>query len=232
MIAALVGSGLGLGLGAAGFAVYYPNATLFGPVVGRGPRRPELYLTFDDGPNPRATPAILDTLAEFGVPAAFFLVGDFVRRHPAIARRTAESGHTLGNHTTTHAKLHGLGPGRIAAELGRAHDLIAQATGRPPRAFRAPHGSRNPFVARAARRLGYRTFGWTFGVWDSDPIGPGEIRRRIRRRLRPGAIILLHDGDGYDPDGDRSATALALPDVIRDAHHAGYRFRSLGALLE
>ena len=100
-----------------------------------------------------------------------------------------------------------------------------------PRAFRAPHGYRNPFVTAATRRLRYTVFGWTFGVWDSDPrVSSEEIRRRVSRRLRPGAIILLHDGDGYDPDGDRRRTAAALPGIIADARAAGYDFRPLGEL--
>jgi len=86
-------------------------------------------------------------------------------------------------------------------------------------------------VTFAAERLGYRVFGWTFGVYDSACPGPEEIRRRVRARLRPGAIILLHDGDGGDPPGDRRQTAGALPGIIRDARDAGYDFRPLGELI-
>lgn len=203
---------------------------MFGPVTGRGPRRRELYLTFDDGPNPGATPLVLEALARESVPAAFFMVGEHVRRFPAIARAVAEAGHEIGNHTMRHRKLHRLGPRTIERELCEAHACIADTTGAPPRLFRAPHGYRNPFVTRSARRFGYRTIGWTFGVWDSDPIPAGEIRRRVRTRLRPGAIILLHDGDGYDAQGDRRATGIALADVIRDAREAGYSFRRLADL--
>jgi peptidoglycan/xylan/chitin deacetylase (PgdA/CDA1 family) len=105
-------------------------------------------------------------------------------------------------------------------------------TGRAPRTFRAPHGYRNPFVSLAARRLGYTVFGWTFGVWDSDPrVAAETIRARVRRKLAPGAIVLLHDGDGYDPEGDRRRTAGALRGIITDAREAGYTFRSLAELL-
>ena len=82
-----------------------------------------------------------------------------------------------------------------------------------------------------ARELGYDVFGWTLGVWDSDRPGVEEIRRRVRRGLRPGAIILLHDGDGYAADGDRAQTADALDGIIRDARDAGYGFRPLGDLM-
>ena len=230
MMGLALSAGAGL-VGALAYGVYEPNAPLFGRAIGRGPRDGRrCYLTFDDGPNPSATEAILDMLSARDVPAAFFLVGEHVRRHPALARRIAEAGHELGNHTQHHVKLHLRGPHRIRAELATAHQTIADATGRAPRVFRAPHGYRNPFVASVVRDLGYRLFGWTFGVWDSDRPGAEEIRRRVRRKLSPGAIILLHDGDGYDPAGDRAQTAAALSGIIEDARAAGYEFRPLAEL--
>lgn len=225
---AVAGGAIAVGL----YGAYAPNCRLFGRAIGRG-RRDErhVYLTFDDGPSPSATQAVLVALAREGVPAAFFMVGDHVDRYPGLARDVAGAGHEIGNHTQHHVKLHRLGPGRIRRELAEAHAAIAEATGRAPRVFRAPHGYRNPFVPFAVRRLGYATFGWTFGVWDSARPGAEEIRRRVRARVSPGAVILLHDGDGYDPRGDRSQTAAALPGIIRDARAAGYAFRPLAELL-
>jgi peptidoglycan/xylan/chitin deacetylase (PgdA/CDA1 family) len=225
-------AGGAVALGTLALGTYYCNAPLFGPVTGHGPRRGrELYLSFDDGPNPTATESILDTLAREGVPATFFMVGEHVRRYSDIARKVGAAAHEIGNHTDTHVKLHVRGPARIRAELETAHRTITETTGRTPRTFRAPHGFRNPFVAVVTKRMGYRVFGWSFGVWDHQPIGAEEIRRRVRVRSKPGAIILLHDGDGYDPAGNRRQTAEALPGIIRDARDAGYVFRSLGALL-
>lgn len=223
----------GAALGAWAYGTYEPNSPLFGRAIGRGPRAGRVaYLTFDDGPNLTATEPILETLGLANVPAAFFMVGEHVRRFPAVARRVAALGHEVGNHTLRHKKLHFQGPGRIREELDATHQLIASTTGRPPRSFRAPHGYRNPFVAMVTRRLGYTVFGWTFGVWDSDRRVPAEeIRARVRRKLRPGAIILLHDGDGYDPEGDRRRTAAALPGIIADARDAGYTFRPLAELV-
>ena len=232
MIGALPAAAGAAAAGSLALGAYYPNSWLFGRVIGRGPRDGKsAYLTFDDGPNPTATDRILDTLAAQGAPAAFFMVGAHVQGHPEIARRVVAAGHEVGNHTQHHLKLHVRGPRRIRRELEEAHDAITTLTGRKPRAFRAPHGYRNPFVAMATRRLGYRVFGWTFGVWDSARPGADEIRRRVRRQLRPGAIILLHDGDGYDPAGDRSQTAAALPGIIQDARDAGYSLRPLSDLL-
>ena len=204
---------------------------IFGPSVERGPRKRRLYLTFDDGPNERATDAILATLSRERVPAAFFMVGDHVRRYPGLARRVASEGHMVGNHTYNHTKLHLFGPRRIRQQLADAHTAIEGATGKTPRAFRAPHGFRSPFLRAAARELRYTVFGWTFGVFDTAKPGVEEIRRRVRKRLRPGAIVLLHDGDGYDPDGDRMQTAGALPGIIQDGRNAGYEFAPLSELL-
>ncbi len=223
--------------GTLAWGAYDPTSPLFGRVLGRGSKRERvLYLTFDDGPRPSVTARILATLARERVPAAFFLVGAAVRLHPEMARRVAAAGHEIGNHTRSHRKLHRLGPSAVRAELTGGHKDIVEITGQIPRAFRAPHGYRNPFVTRVANKLRYRTIGWTYGVWDSDRPPAEEIRRRVRAKLKPGAIILLHDGDGYDPAGttergDRSNTAAALPGIIADARAAGYEFRSLGDLL-
>jgi peptidoglycan-N-acetylglucosamine deacetylase len=204
---------------------------IFGPSIERGPKTRRIYLTFDDGPNERATPAILDVLAMEDVPAAFFMVGDHVRLYPTLARRVVSDGHTVGNHTHNHVKLHLASPRRIRDQLEVAQAAIVWATGIAPHAFRAPHGYRSPFLRGIARELGFTVFGWTFGVFDTARPGSEEIRRRVGRRLRPGAIVLLHDGDGYDAGGDRMQTAEALPGIIRDARDAGYDFGSLTELL-
>ncbi|HZE94002.1 MAG TPA: polysaccharide deacetylase family protein [Gemmatimonadales bacterium] len=204
---------------------------IFGPSIERGPRTRRVYLTFDDGPNERATPAILETLARERIPAAFFMVGDHVRRFPNIARQVSSAGHVVGNHTYDHLKLHFAGPKKIRTQLKKTHEMIASVTGVAPRSFRAPHGYRSPFLISIIVDMSYTVFGWTFGVFDTAKPGVDEIRRRVRKRLRPGAIVLLHDGDGYDPEGDRMQTADALGGIIRDARDAGYEFGSLTELL-
>src|SRR5256884_9658192 len=112
-------------LGAWAYGTYEPNSPLFGRAVGRGPTRERVaYLTFDDGPNPGATAPILETLAASDVPAAFFLVGEHVRRFPEVARRVAAAGHEGGNHTLRHPKLHfpGARPGREELERTRSEE--------------------------------------------------------------------------------------------------------------
>ena len=225
----VLGTGLALGTGLWG--AYAPNSRLFGSVIGRGPAEPVAYLTFDDGPNPGATHRVLEVLDQEQVPATFFMVGRHVERYPGIAMAVVQAGHEIGNHTYSHIKLHRAGPRRAEREIRRAHQAIAGITGYVARSFRAPHGYRSPFVARAVAPYGYRSFGWTFGVWDSDRPGVSRIRSRVRQRLTPGAIVLLHDGDGYDPTGDRRQTAAALPGIIKDVRAAGYRLESLSNLV-
>ena len=159
------------------------------------------------------------------------MVGDHVRRFPDIARQVSIAGHVVGNHTYDHLKLHFAGRKKIRAQLKKTHEVIESVTGVAPRCFRAPHGYRSPFLISIIVDMSYTVFGWTFGVFDTAKPGAEEIRRRVRKRLRPGAIVLLHDGDGYDPMGDRRQTAAALPGIIRDAREAGYEFGSLSELL-
>ena len=208
MSAAVWGAGstaVAAAIGAYSYGMLAPNSTLFGPVIGRGPRDGHaLYLTFDDGPSPSATERILSTLEARSVPAAFFLLGRHVRMHPRLAARVGHTGHEIGNHTQRHAKLHLKGRRFIEAELRAAHASIQDVAGRSPRAFRAPHGYRNPAVQSIARELRYEIFGWTLGVWDSDRPGAEEIRRRVRRGLKPGDSIPVNDGERCDGKGYRT----------------------------
>ena len=208
------------------YATFHRNSVLFGHALARLPRRGarQIALTFDDGPNPDATPRILDTLGQEGVPATFFLLGRHVERWPLLARRVADEQHGVGNHGWFHRKLHLRGPGYVRLDLQLGTAAIRQATGVEPAFFRAPHGFRGPWVTAIARELGQRTVGWTLGVWDSDRPGADVIARRAIEGSGPGTILLLHDGDGYDAAGDRTQTADALPAIIRELRARGYEF--------
>jgi peptidoglycan/xylan/chitin deacetylase (PgdA/CDA1 family) len=224
---------LGAAAGAAALLAHgalVPNSPLFGPVVGRGPRQRVLYLTFDDGPNPYTTEPIVRFLQREQVPATFFMVGRHVEQFPRVARLVAHAGFGVGNHTHTHTRLALAGPARTAWEVATAHAVIMQATGVTPRHFRAPHGYRNPFLRRILAGRGYQVFGWTLGVWDTARPGSAVIRRRVAEGISPGAILLLHDGDGTNPRGDRGQTAAALPDILADCRAMGYQFASLDGL--
>jgi peptidoglycan-N-acetylglucosamine deacetylase len=225
----IAGAAVGLAVvGGLAHGAYYRNSPIFGPVLGRlppGGRR--VALTFDDGPNPEATPAILDALAVRGVRATFFALGSHVERWPALVARAVDEGHAVGNHGYYHRKLHVRGPGYVRRDLELGTNAIVDACGMRPALFRAPHGFRSPWVGVAARSLRQRIVGWTLGVWDSSRPGVDAIVERTVHGTTPGAILLLHDGDGYDPSGDRMQTALALPRIIDALLADGYSFTSL-----
>lgn len=220
------------GVAAAGLAAHgtwHRNSWVFGPVLNRLPAGGNaVSITFDDGPNPLATPRILDVLRDEGVRATFFVLGRHAERWPDLVRRMADEGHQLGNHGYWHRKLHRRTPGYVRDDLVRGTAAIERASGGVrPHVFRAPHGFRNPWVTPIAASLGQRTIGWSLGVWDSARPGAEEIVRRALHGMRAGSILLLHDGDGYDPDGDRLQTAEALPAIIRGLRARGLTFSTL-----
>jgi peptidoglycan/xylan/chitin deacetylase (PgdA/CDA1 family) len=215
-------------IGGAVHGAFHRNSPLFGPALGRiaGDRK-VVALTFDDGPNPGATPLILDTLAEKGVRATFFVLGSHAERWPELVRRMAQEGHQLGNHGYFHRKLQFKSPFYVSRDIRLGIRAIKRAGAPAPRYFRAPHGFRSPWTTPIARSYGERTIGWSLGVWDSDRPGVDEIVRRTLEGVTPGSIVLLHDGDGYNPDGDRMQTAAALPHIIDRLKEQGYEFATL-----
>ena len=214
--------------GLAAHGTWHRNSWVFGPALNRLPGTSTLAsITFDDGPNPQATPIILDALKREQVPATFFVLGRHADRWPELVKRIADEGHQLGNHGYWHRKLHRRSPGYVRDDLTRGADAIERASGVRPRHFRAPHGFRSPWVTPIARSLGERTVGWSLGVWDSARPGPDEIVRRALDGMRAGSILLLHDGDGYDEHGDRMQTAEALPRIIDGLRARGFRFVTL-----
>ncbi|MEO8945071.1 MAG: polysaccharide deacetylase family protein [Gemmatimonadaceae bacterium] len=214
--------------GTAAYGAFYRNSPLFGSVLHEIPSSGSaVSLTFDDGPNPYATPLILDALAHAGVRATFFFLGRHVERWPGIALRAAVEGHQIGNHGYYHRKLHFRSPTYVRDDLSRGKRAIESACGVTPGFFRAPHGFRSPWVTAAARSLGERTVGWSLGVWDTDLPGAEAITSRTVEGARPGYILLLHDGDGYDPLGDRVQTAEAVPGIIQQLHSRGFTFATL-----
>lgn len=224
------GAVVATGVGLAAYGTFHRNSGLFGDALGKLPASgKQVSLTFDDGPNPQSTPRILDTLRAEGVRATFFLLGKHVERWPEIARRVADEGHQVGNHGYHHRKLHFRGPGYVRLDLQLGTEQIRESTGADPHFFRAPHGFRSPWVSSIARELGQRTIGWSLGVWDSDRPGVDAIVDRTVRGVRPGSIVLLHDADGYDPDGDRMQTADALPLIVGRLRASGYEFVTLPA---
>jgi peptidoglycan-N-acetylglucosamine deacetylase len=222
---------LGIGAAVVGGAVhgaFHRNSFLFGtPITRLSSGSRSVALTFDDGPNPDATPAILAALHARGVRATFFILGRHAEQWPELVKRVAEEGHAIGNHGYFHRKLHFKSPAYVRNDLTLGTQAIERAAGVRPRFFRAPHGFRSPWVTTIARSLGQRTVGWSFGVWDSDRPGADVIASRVLAKTKPGSILLLHDGDGYDPRGDRRQTAQAVPVIVDRLLDQGFRFELL-----
>jgi peptidoglycan/xylan/chitin deacetylase (PgdA/CDA1 family) len=177
--------------------VAFPQLRLFGPFICWGSRAGKrVALTFDDGPDERSTPPLLELLRERGVRAAFFGIGKRVATHPEIAARIVREGHLLENHSYNHSNATNVFTvPRLRAELNQAQESIRSATGIAPKYFRPPMGLSNPRVFRAARETGLAVIGWSARGLDTELTDPEEIVSRICRRVQPGAIILLHDGN-------------------------------------
>jgi peptidoglycan/xylan/chitin deacetylase (PgdA/CDA1 family) len=185
-------------------------------------------LTFDDGPNGADTRALLEVLRRDAVPATFFLVGEAAARDPEGVRLIAAGGHVIGNHTMHHRKVWLLGRRAIEREIEAAQDAIAAAGVPRPVLFRAPHGFRRPLLDRIVRRHGLTPCAWSAGVWDTDRPGSARVAARAIRALRPGAVLLLHDGGA---GADRSQTVAALPAIIAAARARGLRLVTVPELM-
>jgi peptidoglycan-N-acetylglucosamine deacetylase len=210
--------------------IWQRSGLLARPIIGVDGAGDRLALTFDDGPDPEVTPRVLEALAAAGQHATFFALGERVARHPELARRIVEEGHELANHSFAHAWHLGLWPAaRVAGELSRCSRALQDAAGVRPRFFRPPAAVLTPRVAAGARRAGLLLCGHTLRSGDGSPYVPPErILARLQRALRPGAILVLHDG----PVKGRPPASLALlPELLEELSRRGLRSETLSALL-
>jgi len=208
----------------------YPQSQLFGRTACMTGDASTVALTFDDGPNPAATPALLDLLDMYGARATFFLIGRHVRSFPALAREIAVRGHAIGNHTETHPSLIFLPRAKLRGELERCHDAIFQAAGCEARWMRPPFGFRGPQLGGVVRALGYSGVAmWSKWAWDWKPQPVAPVIRRLQR-VSGGDIVLLHDGDHRVLEGDRRHTVAALEHWLARWKDAGLRFVTLDAI--
>lgn len=204
---------------------------LTGRSLRRGPRDGRrAALTFDDGPSDD-TPAVLDALDRAGARATFFVLGEAARRRPDLVRELARRGHEVALHGHTHGKLLAASPARVARELDLCAAAIRDAGVEPSPLFRAPHGFRGPFLGPALRARGLTLVGWTRGVFDTERPGAEVIAERACRRMRPGEILLLHDGcatPGIDPRRDQ--TAAAVPEIVARWRRGGFQLVTVSEL--
>lgn len=172
-------------------------------------------LTFDDGPHPRGTPAVLDALAAAGAHATFFLVGEQVERNPGLAAEIAAAGHGIALHCHRHRNLLRLTPRQTRADILRAQAVVEDATGRAVALYRPPYGILNATALVCARQRGWRTLLWSH--WGRDweaRATPESIAAQVTSGVRPGAVLLLHDADDYSAPDSWRRTAAALPRVL------------------
>lgn len=192
--------------------VTQPPGVPTAPVKPTGPARPTVYLTFDDGPSPYTKP-ILRILTQHGATATFFQLGVNLPRYPGARRAIEAQGSTIGNHTGDHANLTKLTGPQIRAELrnGPASGCV-----------RPPYGAHDPRVDQVIRSENLRPVLWTADSRDWTKPGVPAILRGSLAGLRPGSIILMHDGGG-----DRSQTVAALPQLLKQLHRRGYQVRAI-----
>lgn len=172
---------------------FIPPLALLVPSVRWYTGSSDVWLTFDDGPHPVATPAVLKVLREEKAKACFFLLGRHVGQHPTLVRRIRDEGHGVANHSFSHQPLWFRGKEAVARELMRTNDAIAAAGGGTPTLFRPPFGRFGPGTPRVARAAGMETVLFGVNSWDFAGGAAMTIVNRVVRRTRPGDILLFHD---------------------------------------
>ena len=187
---------------------------------------PAATLTFDDGPDPDGTPLILDALDAAGVKATFFLVGEQLMRHHALAREARERGHELALHGFEHVR-HDTLPGRTARDdVARAVGTFEMACGARPRFFRPPYGLCTGETYAACEDLGLEVVYWSAWGLDWESVGGERIAELVTGDLQPGAVVLLHDSARWAPRAGVQATAEAIGAIAA----AGVPLARLGEL--
>jgi peptidoglycan/xylan/chitin deacetylase (PgdA/CDA1 family) len=197
----------------------FPRSSLLGENLIRLPEpavaRRQLALTFDDGPDPEATPRVLDLLDGAGVRATFFCIGRRARQHPAVVREIVARGHRVENHGDSHSKASAAyGYGRLREDIVAAQETLADLTGQRPRFFRPLGGFRGPLLDPVLARLDLRLATWTRRGFDSVQGDPEGVYKRLVYKLAPGDILLMHDGDAARTPTGEPVSLLVLPRLL------------------
>lgn len=227
MIAAAAGAGLGAAALAHAAPALAPVVPAIGnalPVVLRQPDEQGVALTFDDGPHPHGTPAVLEALREAGAPATFFLAGEQVAKRPALVAEIVAAGHRVELHCHRHRNQLRLTPGQLLEDAERARAAIEEAGGQAIHDYRPPYGIFSATGLRAVRRRGWRPVLWS--QWGRDwtrRATPDSIVSKTTAGARPGDILLLHDADYYSAPGSWVRTATALPMILEELEGRGMK---------
>jgi peptidoglycan-N-acetylglucosamine deacetylase len=182
-------------------------------------------LTFDDGPWPGSTEAILSILQKYGIKATFFEIGAQAKGRPQLSKKIADAGMMLGNHTEDHLNLKHLDAAHVAREIQQAETNIEKASGQRPKYFRPPGGNVSPDMWPVLSSLGMKMAMWDIDTNDWRKPAPSVIAQRVLGGVRPGSVVLMHDGGG-----DRKNTVAALPTIIEGLKKMGYQFVTLDGI--
>jgi peptidoglycan/xylan/chitin deacetylase (PgdA/CDA1 family) len=177
-----------------------------------------MVLTFDDGPHPRYTPQILDTLREYDVRATFFVCGEMAVEYRHLLARMADEGHLVGNHTWSHPLLTRMGRAGIRSEMTRTSKVIRNAYGERPLWFRAPYGAWNRAAFRLGSELGMEPLAWTLDTRDWTTPGTDVIVDRVEEGAAAGVVVLSHDAGGNRAQSVR-ALRRYLPSLLDSGYH-------------
>lgn len=190
----------------------------------RGDRaQPTLALTFDDGPFPIYTTLLLDTLAQLGVKATFFVTGENVQRYPFLVQAIIRAGHEVANHSYHHPHLIRLSVAQMTEELASTQEAITAVTGQTPRYFRPPYGEYSADLMRVAHSLGLSTVMWTAGGGDYASPSGEALKAKVLRQADSGGIVLLHEGV--------PGTIRTLPQIAEALAQRGFNLTTVGTLL-
>jgi peptidoglycan/xylan/chitin deacetylase (PgdA/CDA1 family) len=209
-------------------ATAHPPLQVFTAIPSLATGGSSVALTFDDGPDPQHTPAVLDALEAGGARGTFFLVGERVRRHPELAAAIAERGHQVASHGDRHDWRVMFTRRQSLADLGDGLAAVLDATGRRPAWYRPPIGLATPELIDAARAHGAQVAGWSVRPRDGTEDDPAVVRSRIAERIGPGDVVLLHDVARLD--GRPPPAAAALPGILQDLDEQGLRAVTIAEL--
>jgi peptidoglycan/xylan/chitin deacetylase (PgdA/CDA1 family) len=219
VIAAIATAGIAAGASLLGYNCFAPTSQLYGPTLSDCPHPDQIALTYDDGPNDIYTQRLLELLSEHQVRATFFLIGNFVRARPQIARAIAHAGHAVGNHTHTHPNLLFLSSRAIRQQLSDSSKALSDVLGVQTKWFRPPFGARRPEALKVARELGLTPVMWNVTGFDwkasSAAVIDAYVRKKIDGERARGHIVLLHDGGHTQIGADRSQTIEATKLLIQ-----------------
>lgn len=196
----------------------------------QGPRRKIIALTFDDVPDPRFTPQLLDVLHKYNVKATFFVVGSRAEKHPGLVARIIREGHAIGNHSYNHPEFGKLGMNEFRTQIIRTENIIQALAGYKPRLIRPPYGDISEQQLKWARAHGYKLVNWNVDSLDWRGLSKTQVRNNILSRAGKGAIILQHGGGGRG--SNLQGTIQALPEVISIMRKRGYSFVTVPQMFE